>query len=264
MRLRKSGGFAPRVTSRYARPRTRENRAMEEIEWWEFGSAREMAEQVAGDVGFVIESAVEAHGGARIAVPGGQTPDVIYEALSTNNGIDWPKVTLIPTDDRLVRLDDPLSNYAKLNRYFGERGANLVSIVDEAALDNYREAGRLADERLAMLDWPLDLVWLGMGPCGHTASMFPGPDLDRALAGPRERRAVGGVRPDPMPADAAVERVTLTSAAIASARAVMVVVTGEEKKKVLEQAIKEGPLSSAPIGRLIADVDASIDIFWCP
>jgi 6-phosphogluconolactonase len=93
--------------------------------------------------------------------------------------------------------------------------------------------------------------------------MFPGPDLDRALAGPRERRAVG-VRPDPMPADAAVERVTLTGAAISSARAVMVVLTGEEKKKVLEQAIKEGPLSSAPIGRLIADVDASIDIFWCP
>ena len=236
---------------------------MDEIEWWEFASAREMAEQVAGDVAFVIESAVAAHGNARIAVPGGQTPDVIYQALSSNNGIDWPKVTLIPTDDRLVGLDDPLSNYAKLNHYFGARGANLVSIVDEAALGDYREAGRLADQRLAMLDWPLDLVWLGMGPDGHPASLFPGPDLDRALAGPRERRAVG-VRPDPMPAEAAVERVTLTSAAISSARAVMIVLTGAEKKKVLEQAISEGPLASAPIGRLIADVDAPIDIYWCP
>jgi 6-phosphogluconolactonase len=236
---------------------------MEENEWWEFDSPREMAEQVAGDIGFVIESAVQAHGGARIAVPGGQTPDVIYKALLSNKAIDWSKVTLIPTDDRLVGLEDPRSNYAKLNGLFGPRGANIVSLVDEAALDNYREAGRLADARLGMLEWPLDLVWLGMGADGHTASMFAGPDLDRAVSGPRERRAVG-VRPDPMPADAPLERVTLTGAALSSARAVMIVITGEEKKKVLESAINEGPLSSKPIGRVIADIDASIDIFWCP
>ena len=238
-----------------------EESGMDEIEWWEFDSAAEMAEQVSGDIAFVIESACQAHDGARIAVPGGQTPDVIYKALLANKKIDWSKVSLIPTDDRLVALDDPLSNYAKLNGLFGPKGANIISLVDEAALDNYREAGRLADERLAMLEWPLDLVWLGMGEDGHTASMFAGPDLDRAVAGPRERRAVG-VRPDPMPPQAPVERVTLTTAALSSARAVMIVITGAEKRQVLESAIQEGPLSSRPIGRVIADIDASIDIFW--
>ncbi len=235
---------------------------MDEIEWWEFDSPAEMAEQVAGDVGFVIESAIAAHGSARVAVPGGQTPDVIYKALQANKGIDWSKVTLIPTDDRLVALDDPLSNHGKLVRYFGGKGANVISLIDEAALDNYREAGRLADQRLALLDWPLDLVWLGMGEGGHTASMFPGPDLDRAVAGPRERRAVG-VRPDPMPDGAAVDRVTLTAAAFSSARAAMIVITGDAKKMVLEQAIEQGPLASAPIGRVIADIDAAMDIYWC-
>ncbi|HEY0447150.1 MAG TPA: 6-phosphogluconolactonase [Allosphingosinicella sp.] len=234
---------------------------MDEIEWWEFDSAGEMAEQVSGDIAFVIDSAIGAHGGARIAVPGGQTPDVIYDALIRNKGIDWSKVTLIPTDDRLVPLDDPLSNYAKLNRYFGSRGANIVSLVDESSLGDYREAGRLADARLALLEWPLDLVWLGMGADGHTASMFPGPDLDRAVAGPRERRAVG-VRPDPMPPEAPVERVTLTAAALSSARAVMIVITGAEKRSTLERAIEEGPLSAKPIGRVIANIDAAIDIFW--
>ena len=43
---------------------------MDEIEWWEFDSARELAEQAAGDIGFVTESAIEAHGGARLALPG--------------------------------------------------------------------------------------------------------------------------------------------------------------------------------------------------
>jgi 6-phosphogluconolactonase len=234
---------------------------MDEIEWWEFETPAEMAEQAAGDIGFVIQSAIEAHDGARIAVPGGDTQDVVYKALLANREIDWTKVTLIPTDDRLVGLDDPLSNFAKLNRLFAGRGATIISLVDEASLDNYREAGRLADERLALLDWPLDLVWLGMGTDGHTASIFAGPDLDRAVAGPKERRGVG-VRPDPMPADAPVDRVTLTGVALASARAVMVVVTGAEKREVLESAINEGPLSQKPIGRLIAEIDVPIDIFW--
>jgi 6-phosphogluconolactonase len=234
---------------------------MDEIEWWEFESPAEMAEQVAGDIGFVVQSAVEAHGNARIAVPGGRTPDVIYEAMLGNKTIDWSKVTLIPTDDRLVPLDHELSNYRKLEGYFGSKGAKVISLVDEAALGDYREAGRLADQRLALLDWPLDLVCLGMAADGHTASIMAGPDLERAASGPRERRAVG-VHPDPMPADAAADRVTLTGAAIGSARAVMVVIGGAEKRRVLEEAIKEGPLSSKPIGRVVAEIDTPIDIFW--
>lgn len=233
---------------------------MDEIEWWEFDSMAELAGQVAGDICFVIESAIEAHGGARLAIPGGSAPIEVYRALLEAD-IDWSKVTLIPTDDRLVPLDDSLSNYRLLDGLFSGKGAEVVSLVDEAALEDYREAGRLADRRLALLEWPLDLVWLGMGPDGHTASIFPGPDLDAALAGPRERRAVG-VRPDPMPVEAAVERVTLTGAALASARTVMVVIGGSEKRETLERAIKEGPLAAAPVGRLLSTLEVPVDIFW--
>jgi 6-phosphogluconolactonase len=236
---------------------------MEEAEWWEFHSAAELAEQAAGDISFVIESAVEAHGGARIALPGGKTPDVLFDSLLANDSIDWSKVTIVPTDDRLVPLDDGRSNYSKLERLFGARGANVVSLVDEAALDNYREAGRLADQRLSLLEWPLDLVCLGMAEDGHTASIFPGPDFDRALAGPRERRAVG-VHPDPMPVDMPVDRVTLTAAAFSSARTVLVVITGDAKKETLRKALDQGPLSAHGIGRVLADLDAAVDIFWCP
>jgi 6-phosphogluconolactonase len=234
---------------------------MDEIEWWEFDSAKEMAEQVAGDIGFVIENALEAHKGARLAVPGGSTPDLIYAELLKRKDIDWTKVTLIPTDDRLVPLDHELSNYRKLDGFFGAKKADLVSLVDEAALGDAQEAGRLADARLSLLQWPLDLACLGMGADGHTASIFPGPDFDAAVNGPRARRAIG-VRPDPMPEGAPVQRVTLTAAALSSARTVMIIISGAEKRRVLEQALKEGPLSSLPIGRVVAGIDAAIDIFW--
>lgn len=234
---------------------------MDEIEWWEFDTAREMAEQAAGDIGFVIESAIEAHKGARIALPGGSGSDLICGQLAKSKAIDWSKVTIIPTDDRLVPLGDALSNYRKLEGFFAAGGAEIVSLVDESALRDWQEAGRLADARLSLVGWPLDLACLGMGSDGHTASIFPGPDMERAVAGPRERRAAG-VRPEPMPQDAPVERVTLTAAALSSARAIMIVIEGAEKRRILEQAIKEGPLSSAPIGRLLAAVETPIDIFW--
>ena len=236
---------------------------MDEIEWWEFDSAKEMAAQVAGDIGFIIERALEAHKDARLAVPGGSTPDLVYAELVKRKDIDWSQVTLIPTDDRLVPLADAASNHRKLEGYFGAKKANIVSLVDEAALSDYKEAGRLADARLSLLQWPLDLACLGMGADGSVAGIFPGGEYDAAINGPRSRRAIG-LRPDPLPAGDKTDRVTLTAAALASARTVMVMITGAEKRAMLEQAIKEGPLASAPIGRVLANIEVPIDIFWCP
>lgn len=235
---------------------------MIDAEWWEFETAADMAEQVAGDIGFVIENAIEAHGGARLAIPGGSTPDLIYKAL-LKEVADWSKVTLVPTDDRLVTNGDPLSNFGRIEKLFGAKGATVVPLVDETALGDYREAGKRADAKLATLDWPLDLVCLGMAEDGHTASIFPGPDFENAVSGPRGRRAIG-VHPDPMPASAAVDRVTLTLDALASARTAMIVIRGEAKKEALQRAIDEGPLSGKPIGRVIAALEADVDIFWSP
>ena len=233
---------------------------MIEAEWWEYDSVSELADAVAGDVGFIIESAVDARGSSLIAVPCGTTGPAIFPKLLEQK-VPWKKVTIIPTDDRLVPMDDERSNVRTIAKAFLPAGARVVPIATEIA--DYKLAGNSADARLQDLSWPPDLVWLGMGKDGHTASIFAGPDLQTALDAPKARRAVG-VMPDPLPAEAPVARVTLTRASILSARTVLITITGAEKRAVLEQAIADGQSSKTPIGRVLAEIEQPIDIHWCP
>jgi 6-phosphogluconolactonase len=140
-------------------------------------------------------------------------------------------------------------------------GARVLPIATE--IPDYKLAGNSADARLQDLPWPPDLVWLGMGEDGHTASIFDGPDLQGALDAPKARRAIG-VMPDPLPDEAPVARVTLTRASILSARTILMTVTGEKKRGILEQAIADGHSSKLPIGRVLAEAEQPIDIHWCP
>jgi 6-phosphogluconolactonase len=233
---------------------------MIEAEWWEYDSLGELADAVAGDIGFIVESAVDARGASLIAIPGGRTGPAIFPKLIAQQ-LPWKKVTLIPTDDRLVPMEDERSNVRAIAKAFLPSGARVIPIAAEIA--DYRLAGNSADARLQDLPWPPDLVWLGMGKDGHTASIFPGPDLQAALDAPKARRAIG-VMPDPLPAEAPVARVTLTRAAILSARTVMITITGAEKRALLEQAIADGQSSKLPIGRVLAEIDQPIDVHWCP
>ena len=233
---------------------------MIEAEWWDYDSVDELADAVAGDVGFIVESALDARGACLLALPGGKTPRPVFAKLAAAK-LDWRNVTIIPTDDRLVPMQDERSNVRAIAQAFLPTGARVIPIAAE--IDDYRLAGNSADARLQDLAWPPDLCWLGMGEDGHTASIFAGPDLADALDAPKARRAVG-VLPDPMPADAPVPRVTLTRAAILSARTILITITGAEKRELLEGAIADGQSSKLPIGRVLAEAEQPIDIHWCP
>ena len=233
---------------------------MIEAEWWDYDSVEEMADAVTGDIGFIIESALDARGEALIALPGGKTPLPIFRKLAEAK-LNWKKVTIVPTDERLVPMSDEKSNVRAIAQAFLPTGARVFPIGTEIA--DYKLAGNSANAKLADLKFPLDLAWLGVGADGHTASIFAGPDLDEALNAPKGRNAVG-VMPDPLPADAPVPRVTLTRSAILSARTVLITVTGAEKKELLEGAIADGQSSKLPIGRVLAEAEQPIDSHWCP
>ena len=233
---------------------------MIEAEFWDYDSPEEMAAAVAGDVGFIIESALDARGAALLAFPAGNTPVLTFAKLAQTK-LNWKKVTIVPTDDRIVSVDSELSNIRLIAKNFLPTGARVYPIA--TVNEDYKMAGSAADARLQDLPWPPDLVWLGMGEDGHTASIFAGPDLEAALDAPKARRAIG-VMPDPLPKEAPVPRVTLTRAGILQARTILITICGQKKRDILEQAIEDGQSSKVPIGRVLAECDQPIDIHWCP
>ena len=187
---------------------------MIEVEWWEYDSLDELADAVAGDVGFIVDSAVDARGSSLIALPGGKIGEAIFPKLAAQK-LPWKQVTIVPTDERLVPMDDERSNVRAIAKSFPAAGARVIPIA--ADIPDYKLAGNSADARLQDLSWPPDLVWLGMGEDGHTAGIFAGPDLRLRLRRPRHgarsvscptrcpptRRAAGDPDPrrDPLGAD---------------------------------------------------------------
>lgn len=224
-----------------------------QLEWWDFDDKAEMVDAVAGDIAFIIESALDARGEALLALPVNDDAMPVLEALAEKQ-IKWKYVTIIPTDDYLVPVDDPRSHVKTLAQLFLTRGARVLPIATEN--DDYHLAGGAADARLQDTKWPPDLVWLGMGDDGSTAGLVESADLEEALDGPKEKRAVGI-----MPDNGDTPLVTITKAAICEARTVLVLLNGAGSQMFLEQAIEEGASSMAPIGRVFADLSVPVDIY---
>lgn len=232
---------------------------MIDAEFWDYEDAEELAEAVAGDAVFLIEQALEARGRAFVALPGHDAPLAVLQELSAKS-LEWADVTILPTDDRLVPPTDAASNVGLLARMFLPKKARVVPL--SAGEKDPRAAGLAADERIADLDWPLDLALVSVDAAGNVASIFPGPDFDAALNGPKVRRALG-VMPDPLPKVAPYPRVTLSKPALVSARVVTLVLSSDAARKTVQKALKDGASSPTPIGRLLADLEMDIDIHYC-
>ena len=229
---------------------------MIEAEWWEYDTVDELADAVAGDVGFIAESALDARAAALIALPIDALSTQIFPKLASAK-LKWKEIAVIPTDDLIVGVEDERSNARTLAKAFLPAGGRVVPIA--SAIADHKAAGNAADARLQDLPWPPDLVWLSVGNDGNAAGILAGPDMQDALDAPKARRAVGV-----MPDGGSDPRVTLTRASILSARTVLITVQGGEARELLEGAIADGQSSKLPIGRVLAEAEQPIDIHWCP
>jgi 6-phosphogluconolactonase len=190
-------------------------------------------EEVAAAAADLVAEAIS--GGARtLTLAGGSTPRRAYQLLA-GRPLEWGRVTVLFGDERCVPPDDAESNYWLAKQ-------ELLDLVHPASVHRIPaelgpELGSQLYDPIVRSLTPIDLVLLGMGPDGHTASLFPGAPELRA-----EGYAVG-VRGSPKPPP---ERVSLTLTALREARRVVFLVTGADKAEAVVKA-REGQVPAGMI-----------------
>ncbi|ANH02896.1 6-phosphogluconolactonase [Shinella sp. HZN7] len=226
----------------------------------EFENGAALAEGLADRISGALVDAVTTRGRASIAVSGGSTPKAFFKALSSRD-IDWSKVTITLVDERFVPADNPRSNHLLVadNLLQGKaKAAHFLPLYRDAG--SAEEAARIVSADAEALGHPFDVVILGMGTDGHTASFFPGGSRLAEAISPETPRGV-----ITMEAEGAGEtRLTFTFASLQDARLLVLHIEGQGKKDVLAAAEGEGPETDMPIRAILRRAAAPVDIYWAP
>jgi 6-phosphogluconolactonase len=205
----------------------------------------------------LLRQSVDKRGEALLVVSGGTTPKRFFAALAAIP-IDWARVTITLADERCVPDDSPRSNARLLreNLLREHAAAARFAPLADSRLSPEQELAA-ANARVATLHLPADLVVLGMGDDGHTASWFPGADNLVEAIDPGARLLVL-----PMRAPGAPEpRLTLTARVILRARALALHIEGADKLATLERALGPGPLQEMPIRAALRGAEEKLTIF---
>lgn len=223
----------------------------------EFPSPPLLAEALAEVVAARLREAVEARGQASLVVSGGRSPVMFFQALARQQSLDWGQVTITLADERWVPVAHADSNQGLVERYLLQGPVSKARFIGlYQAADSQEDCALAADQALAALAG-IDVLVLGMGDDGHTASLFPqSPGLAAALAEDSPRRCVAMLAPS-----VPHQRLSMTRALLATARHPVLSIQGQGKLDTLRSALAAGEVADMPIR---AFLHSPLDIFWCP
>jgi 6-phosphogluconolactonase len=218
--------------------------------------SRELANRIAAD----LDAAISDRGTASLVVSGGRSPVKLFERLRTQT-LDWSHVSVALVDERWVDPADPASN---------ERLVRDVLLKDRAAAARFTglKNGAATPDLGAESAWqtfagvsrPFDIVVLGMGDDGHTASLFPGsPNLVRALDQSAAAGCVGMQSPT-----APQARLSLNLAALLDSRHIVILITGESKWLAYSSACRPGAAEDLPVRAVLRQRHTPVDVIWSP
>lgn len=197
---------------------------------------------------------------ARLLVSGGHTPTPVFRALS-QAPIEWSRVDIALVDERWLLPDDPDSNAHLVREYL------LQDHAAAARFETITAPGRSIEEAASTANLhasqPPGIVLLGMGGDGHTASLFPGMrNFDAALSSRNAYVITDGTGCPG--AGAWHRRISLTPAGLEPAHTRLLLIRGQEKRKVFERALKGDDPHKLPVRIAFTTPGARLQVYWCP
>jgi 6-phosphogluconolactonase len=218
-----------------------------------------LAEALSAAVAANLDAALVQRGTAVLALSGGTSPALFMRRLAAQR-IAWNKVVVTLCDERWVPPTHERSN-ARLVRENLLQGPAASARFEPLYMDGADPDAALEQisRRIDALPSPFDVVVLGLGLDGHTASWFPGGDqLAQAL------NPSGGSRVLPMRAPAAGEpRITLTLPVLAAARHLYLQIEGADKQAVYVRIVRgEGAMATSPLRALMQHATAPLEVYW--
>jgi len=219
-----------------------------------FDTREEASASLAAEICETLTDALAAHGRATLVVSGGTSPVAFFHHLR-RLPLSWERITVVPSDERVVPLDHADRNEAMIRRELlqgAAAGASLRGLLP--ASGSTANLPQLAET----LPLSFDAVVLGMGTDGHTASLFPGaPQLEAALRSPEPLALLD------VPSLGA-ERVSLTPSALLATRRIDLLIFGPEKRAIYESAVAGDDIGELPVRCVLHQNQVPVRVFWAP
>ncbi|MEE9375469.1 MAG: 6-phosphogluconolactonase [Rhizobiaceae bacterium] len=235
---------------------------MAEIEFHEFNSREELAKALAKTIAGKLIPDIEIGQFASLALSGGSTPKLFLNQLGPMLGEMSEMIYFALVDERFVPIHDPRSNEGMIKKELGldnHPSSEFLSLY--AKNSKPEEVAKRAEARLLDDDeLPFDVLVLGMGVDGHTASFFPGATNLTKACDPNAEVLFQAIT-EPTSNE---PRITMTLPVIASAKYLVLHIEGSEKREVFEKAMADGDADELPIRHVLRHHDAKLQVYWAP
>ncbi|MFI3247466.1 MAG: 6-phosphogluconolactonase [Ferrimonas sp.] len=221
-----------------------------------FEQSEQLIAQLATKIADLLQAGIDQRGRASLVVSGGSTPLPLFRHLSAI-GIEWSAVNITLADERWLPADDAESNERLVRQHLLQDKAASAHFTGLVTMHSSPTDGlALATEKLAHIHGPFDVVILGMGNDGHTASLFPCAEaLQQGLTTSARLLAV-------QPTSAPHARISMSLQALLDSRQIFLHITGEDKKAVLEQALAGRNADEMPIRAILNQHHTPVDVYW--